>query len=94
MCGRYILLATKIILGTLSLVVEVTGVLNGDGITLLGLICAVALGNDLSSDTHDCKWSWLRLFGSLCELRVKSSDEVRVQSDECEKVKVDSWELI
>ena len=53
MCGRYILLASKIILGTLILVVEVTGVLNGDGITLLGLIRAVALGNDLPSDTHD-----------------------------------------
>ena len=53
MCGRYILLAAIIILGTLILVVEVTGVLNGDGITLLGLIRAVALGDDLPSDTHD-----------------------------------------
>ena len=53
MCDRYILLASKIILGTFGLVIEVTGVFNGDGITLLGLIRAVALGDDLPSDTHD-----------------------------------------
>ena len=52
MCGRYILLASKIILGTLGLIVKITGVLNGDGITLLGPIRAIALGNDLPSDTH------------------------------------------
>ena len=54
-CGRYILLASIIILGTLVLVVEVTGVFDGDSITLLGLVRAVALGNDLPSDTHDAK---------------------------------------
>ena len=53
LCGRYILLASIIILGTLVLVVKVTGVLNGDCITLLGLIRAVALGNYFPSDTHD-----------------------------------------
>ena len=52
-CGRYILLASEIILGTLGLVVEVTSVLNGDGIPFLGPIRAIALGEDLPSDTHD-----------------------------------------
>ena len=52
MCGRYILLASEIVLGTFGLVVEITGVLDGDGIPLLGPIGAIALGQDLSSDTH------------------------------------------
>lgn len=52
MCGRYILLASEIILGTFALVVEITSVLDGDGIPMLGPIGAIALGNDLSSDAH------------------------------------------
>lgn len=52
MCGRYVLLAPKIILGAFGLVVEIASVLNGDVIPLLGLVGAVALGDDFSSDTH------------------------------------------
>lgn len=52
MCGRYILLASEIILGTFGLVVEITSVLDGDGIALLGPIGAITLGNDLPGDTH------------------------------------------
>ena len=52
MCGRYVLLASKVVLGALGLVVEIAGVLNGDSVPLLGFIAAVALGDDLSSDTH------------------------------------------
>ena len=67
LCGRYILLASIIILGTLGLVVEVTGVFNGDGITLLGLIRAVALGNNFPSDTHDANGAGFRLLRRLRE---------------------------
>ena len=49
---EYILLATEIVLGTLGLVVEIASILDGDGIPLLGPIGAVALGDDLPSDTH------------------------------------------
>ena len=52
MCGRHVLLASKIVLGALGLVVEIAGVLNGDSVPLLGSIAAVALGDDLSSDAH------------------------------------------
>ncbi len=57
MCGRYVLLASEIILGALGLVVEITSILNGDFIPLLRLIGAVALGDDLPSDTHDANGS-------------------------------------
>lgn len=53
-CVRYVLLASKIILGTLGLVVEIASVLYGDGIPCLGPIGAVAFGDDLPSDTHCC----------------------------------------
>ena len=52
MRGKYVLLASIIVLGTLGLVVEIASVLDGDSVPLLGLIAAVALGDDLSSDTH------------------------------------------
>lgn len=48
----YVLLASEIILGALGLVVEIASVLDGDGIPLLGPISAVALSEDLPSDTH------------------------------------------
>ena len=52
MIGGYLLLASEIILRALGLIVEITGVLNGDGIPLLRLVRAVALGDNLPSDTH------------------------------------------
>lgn len=52
MYGRYVLLASEIILRAFGLVVEIASVLNGDAIPLLGLIGAVALGDDFPSDTH------------------------------------------
>lgn len=76
-CGRHVLLASKIILGALGLVVEVASVLDGDSIPLLRLIGAVALGDDLPSDTHyasgagECCWE-------ACGCN--SGGEVRVQS--------------
>ncbi len=52
MCCIYVLLASEIILGALGLVVEIASVLDSDGIPLLGPIGAVALSDDLPSDTH------------------------------------------
>lgn len=52
MCGRHVLLASKIFFFAYVLVVEVASVLDGDNIPLLGFIAAVALGDDLPSDTH------------------------------------------
>lgn len=52
MRGRYVLLASEVVLGALSLVVEIAGVFDGDSIPLLWFIAAVALGDDLPSDTH------------------------------------------
>lgn len=52
MCGRYVLLASEIILGALGLVVQIASVLDGDNIALLGLVGTVALGDDLPSDAH------------------------------------------
>lgn len=52
MRGRYVLLASIVVLGALGLVVEIAGVLDGDSIPLLWFIAAVALGDDLPSDTH------------------------------------------
>lgn len=51
MCSEYILLPSEIILAV-GLVVEIAGVFDGDGIPLLGPIGAVALSDDLPSDTH------------------------------------------
>ena len=48
----HILLASEIIFGALGLVVEVASVLDGDLIPFLGLVGAVALGDNLPSDTH------------------------------------------
>ncbi len=48
----YVLLASEIILGALGLVVEIASVFDSDGIPLFGPIGAVALGDDLPSDTH------------------------------------------
>ena len=49
---RYVLLASEIIFRSLGLVVEIAGVLDGDGIPFLGFIGAIALSDDLPSDTH------------------------------------------
>lgn len=54
MCSEYILLPSEIILAV-GLVVEIAGVFDGDGIPLLGPIGAVALGDDLPSDTHSAR---------------------------------------
>ena len=51
MCGRYVLLASEIVLAV-GFVIEIASVLDCDGIPLLGPIGAVALGDDLPSDTH------------------------------------------
>ena len=51
-CGSDILLASEIILRALGLLVEITGVLDGDGIALLGPIRAITLGDDFPSNTH------------------------------------------
>ena len=47
-----VLLASEIILGALGLVIEITSVLDGDSIALLGPVGAVSLGDDFPSDTH------------------------------------------
>ena len=52
MRGRYVLLAAIIVLGALGLVVEIAGVLDGDIVPLLWFVAAIALGDDLPSDTH------------------------------------------
>ena len=49
---RYVLLASEIILGALGLFVEIASVLDGDGISLLRLIGAIALGDNLPYDAH------------------------------------------
>ena len=49
---NHILLASEIIFGALSLVVEVASVLDGDLIPFLRLVGAVALVDNLPSDTH------------------------------------------
>lgn len=49
---NHILLASEIIFGALGLVVEVASVLDGDLIPFLGLVGAVALGDNFPSDTH------------------------------------------
>ena len=56
MVGEYILLASEVVLGSLGLVVEITSVLDGDGISLFRPIGAVALGDDLSSDADYANW--------------------------------------
>ena len=56
MVEEYILLASEVVLGPLGLVVEITSVLDGDGVSLLRPIGAVALGDDLSSDAHYANW--------------------------------------
>ena len=59
---KHILLASEIIFGALGLVVEIASVLDGDLIPLLGLVGAVALVDNLPSDTHcaggtdRCRW--------------------------------------
>lgn len=40
------------ILGPFGLVVEIASVFNGDLVALFGLVGAIALGEDLPSDTH------------------------------------------
>lgn len=72
MFGGYLLLASEIILRALGLIVEITSVLNGDGIPLLRLVRAVALGDDLPSDTHYASGIALRLLRRMRE----SKDEI------------------
>lgn len=48
----YSLLASVIVLGSLGLVIEVAGVFDCDSVSVLGPIGAVALGDDLTCDTH------------------------------------------
>ena len=49
---KHILLASEIVFGALGLIVEVASVLDGDLIPFLGLVGAVALVDNLPSDTH------------------------------------------
>ena len=65
MLGRHVLLASEIVLGTLGLIVKIAGVFDGDGISFLRPVGAVAFGNDLSGDTHCANEAGWELLGGL-----------------------------
>lgn len=54
MAWGYPLFAPKVLLRSLGLIVEIACVFDGDFIPDLGLVSAIALGDELPSDTHCC----------------------------------------
>ena len=48
----YVLLASEILLWAYAWIVKVARILNGNLISLLGLVVAIALLNEFSSDTY------------------------------------------